>query len=224
MPEAPGDNATPTPPDSEPSPEPTPSPELAAKAPRKAKRKKKRVNEARPGQHGKKGPHLSLDEARFSKLAKNVVGAIRLGVAEYVAVLAAGVAPRTHREWRAHGKIAYDRRDAGEELTEREERLADYYQRCREGAAVAQVQLTQILHRAAVGKHDPAAANIALQVLLKNRRFNSHWGSPPQRTELTGKDGAPVNMGVSIALADIDELRRRANANESDAEGSEDKG
>lgn len=143
----------------------------------------------------------SVKVGRPSKLtpsvADTICAAIEVGANYEDAARYAGISSSTLSNWRVSGEDIDARVQASEEpleLTPDEARLWDFWKRFKEAEAAGAVNCATIVYNAAM--RDPVWAEKWLE-----RRRPEEWRLS-QRTELTGKDGGPVEHTVTARLED----------------------
>jgi len=112
----------------------------------------------------------------------------------------AGIGVSTLSSWRSHGRAAREKSENGEPLTAEETRKLNFLAAVEQAEAEAVFKLHQVVIEGA--QHDP---RLALQMLQLRRPADYN---PPQKTEVTGKDGEPIPFRMVDYRAGFTETER----------------
>jgi hypothetical protein len=120
---------------------------------------------------------------------ERIIGALRLGNYVEHAATYAGISRATLYNWLKMGDVARERRDAGEELDETDERYARFSEDVDTARAAAIVRNVGIIQQAAQTNWQAAG-------WFLERTAPQHFGRQI-RTELSGPDRGPIQLEVS---------------------------
>jgi len=133
---------------------------------------------------GKRTPLLLTDDTH-----ERIIGALRLGNYVEHAATYAGISRATLYNWLKKGDAARERRDAGEELDDNEERYARFSEDVDTARAAAIVRNLGIIQQAAQTNWQAAG-------WFLERTAPQHFGRQI-RTELSGPDRGPIQVEVT---------------------------